>query len=286
MENKAKQVYINANVYTIDRDNPHAEAFAVDAEGKLLYVGSQKDAESFIYEGTEVIDLGGKCVLPGFGDDHCHISSPESVDLFLEHRSDIKMREQFIADVNNKHPENNGKMDYTDCVYAAIMDYAKEHPEKEFIHGIGYDPVQLTGEEKKVGLMKYRLDELGEDGPAICIFSYTGHDLVANSKCIKQNGVTKDTKVPYGGVIGKDEKGEPNGAFHDAAMGLIELPTNINRQMDAIKRFQRIYNAAGVVNVQNVAGNGTVPCPMAGAWKLAQDGELTIRLRSTTGYPS
>src|SRR5436853_6968169 len=66
-------VFKNGNIYTVDEKQPHAEAVAIK-QGKIIFVGSNADAAK--YEGgvAKVIDLGGKTVLPGLTDAHCHLS--------------------------------------------------------------------------------------------------------------------------------------------------------------------------------------------------------------------
>ncbi|MCF0177807.1 MAG: amidohydrolase family protein [Bacteroidales bacterium] len=279
---KAAVIYTNADIYTVDSANPTAEAMAVDDNGILLQVGSNKDMERLKGANTRVVDLGGKFVMPAFGEDHCHIAPPSRWNIFMTHADNYDLAMEFVKEVNDKHPENGGKMTYTDCVYTVIMDYAKAHPELKVINGIGYAPAFLTGEEQKTGLMKFRLDELGEDGPCIYIYSFSGHDVVANSKCLQYCGVDANTKTPDGGEIARDKNGEPLGTLKDAALCLIKVPESLDQQMQAVKDLQKVYNSVGIVNVQSVSANGYALCPNEGAYKLDKRGELTIRLRGAS----
>ncbi len=67
-------IIINANVRTMDKANPRAEAIAVD-DGRIVAVGTTKTIQSFAGKGTEVLDTKGKLVLPGFNDAHVHLTS-------------------------------------------------------------------------------------------------------------------------------------------------------------------------------------------------------------------
>ena len=72
ISNPAERVFINAAVYTVDDQRSWSEALAID-EGLIVYVGDDAGAEAYIGDATEVIDLDGQMVLPGFHDSHVHI---------------------------------------------------------------------------------------------------------------------------------------------------------------------------------------------------------------------
>src|ERR1043165_1787522 len=65
----ADKIYFNARIWTGDSSNSWADAMAIKGN-EILYVG--KDYESFKGSNTEMIDLGGKLMLPGFIDNHTH----------------------------------------------------------------------------------------------------------------------------------------------------------------------------------------------------------------------
>ncbi|TFG80737.1 MAG: amidohydrolase, partial [Chrysiogenales bacterium] len=68
---QADMVLKNGSIYTVDGRQPWAQALAV-RNGKFIYVGTASGAEKYIGRRTKVVDLGGKLVLPGFIDSHCH----------------------------------------------------------------------------------------------------------------------------------------------------------------------------------------------------------------------
>ncbi len=61
----------NGNIYTENEKQPKAEAIAVK-DGKIVFVGTNKEVENYIGENTKVADLAGKTVLPSFIDSHTH----------------------------------------------------------------------------------------------------------------------------------------------------------------------------------------------------------------------
>jgi len=77
-------VFINGKIWTVDESNPEAQAVAV-ADGKILFVGSNERAKGFVGPQTEIVDLKGRLMLPGFIDNHTHFISGgfqlQSVDL-------------------------------------------------------------------------------------------------------------------------------------------------------------------------------------------------------------
>ena len=68
----AETIFINGNVYTGNEKQPHAEAIAVHRD-RIIFVGTNADAERFRGDKTRIVDLAGKTVTPGFTDSHCHI---------------------------------------------------------------------------------------------------------------------------------------------------------------------------------------------------------------------
>ncbi|MEE9448688.1 MAG: amidohydrolase family protein, partial [Ignavibacteriaceae bacterium] len=69
-----KTAFINGKVFTVNDNQPYAEAVVVE-DGLIKFVGSTSKADNFINDQTEVIDLHGKLMLPGFIDSHLHFTS-------------------------------------------------------------------------------------------------------------------------------------------------------------------------------------------------------------------
>ena len=73
-EDKMKTAFINGKIYTVNQQQPIAEAVVV-VDNAITFVGSNQEAEKFIDASTKVIDLNGKLMLPGFNDSHLHFTS-------------------------------------------------------------------------------------------------------------------------------------------------------------------------------------------------------------------
>ena len=126
----ASLVLKNGFIYTVDGRRTVAEALAV-RDGKIIYVGSNGEAGRYIGAGTETIDLGGRLVLPGFIDSHCHPAYGAAHELF-----DIMFTGLNSLDEYKK----------------AIRDFAAKHPNAKFIKGRGWKNTLFakTGPDKKV----------------------------------------------------------------------------------------------------------------------------------------
>ena len=75
----ADTIYTNGRIYTVDEAQPWVEAIAIK-DGELIVVGSNADAQAVTGDGTEVIDLAGKFVMPGMHDIHLHIQNAYTAD--------------------------------------------------------------------------------------------------------------------------------------------------------------------------------------------------------------
>ena len=184
----ADYVLTNGKVYTVNEKQPWAEAVAVQGN-KLVFVGSSKDAKSFVGKDTRVADLKGRLVLPGMIDSHLHAISGAAVSSGV-----------WVADI----PDIDG-------VLAAIRGFADAHPENNVIFGWGYGNT-LFGPE---GPSKELLDKAVSDRP-VYIVRGDGHSAWANTKALALAGVDKNTPdpAPPAGVFGRDADGNPTGAIN------------------------------------------------------------------------
>ena len=172
----ADLVIRNAKIVTIDDDNPRAQAVAFKGEW-IIGVTSNKNIDQYIEEGTtEVIDAEGRLVVPGFNDAHAHFGS-----------------------VN---------LDYIDLRYitdpAIITQRVKEAAAKaqpgELIRGGNWEHEMFNNKQWPT---KELIDEVAPVNPVV-LSRADGHSCLVNSYVIKNSGITKDTKDPFGGEIQKD----------------------------------------------------------------------------------
>ena len=181
----ADTVFTGGKVYTVDQDQPWAEAVAVKGN-KIIYVGESDGAQKHIGDDTNVIDCAGKTVMPGFVSAHDHLIASNWTSSGVQ-----------IYDAKNK----------ADAL-AKIKAYAEDNPELKVIQGIGWDKNMLEGLPLAVDL-----DTVVPDRPAI-ILDNTIHDAWLNTAALKAANITKDTPDLVPGVTywERDDEGNPTGA--------------------------------------------------------------------------
>ena len=195
VQSPADIVFKNGNVYTANDKAPRAEAIAVKAD-RIVFVGSNADAQKHVGQSTRVVDLKGNTVLPGFTDSHQHLSGVglREMTLNLENTTSL---EDFLAKVK------------------ARVDQTKPG---NWVTGRGWIE---THWKPPVFPTRWDLDKVAPNNPVI-LGRADGHGAVANSAALKLAGVDKNTPNPFGGEISKDKQsGEPNGMLLDTAQGLV-----------------------------------------------------------------
>jgi predicted amidohydrolase YtcJ len=223
-------VFLDGVVWTVNPNQPVAEALAIKGN-KILKVGSSSTMARMIGDSTEVIDLEGAFVLPGFIDCHTHFLDG-GFSLSHVQLREAKTRDDFVARISQKASELgrgdwilNGNWDHQQFV-------PPELPKKEWIDSVTPDnPVYVN-----------RLD---------------GHMVLANSAALKIAGIDKNTPTPEGGEILKDpQTGEPTGILKDAAMDLVlaHIPEpTLQDQMLAAEMALKHANSYGVTSVHDMA---------------------------------
>lgn len=187
-------LYKNGRIYTIDGGDRCVEACAVKGN-KFTFVGSNEEAEHI--SADRVIDLEGRTVLPGFVEAHAHVTWAAidaifKVGLFGEESVDA----------------------YLD----KIKQFIDAHPDLPVYEGVGWENPMF----EKTGPSRRLLDEICPDKP-VMMWSHDKHSLWVNTKTLELCGITRDTEVPAGNIIEKDEDGEPKGTLREfAAIALVD----------------------------------------------------------------
>ncbi len=202
----ADLIFVNGNIYTVNQKQPHAEAIAVNGE-RIVFIGSNADAQKFRGVTTRIVDLAGKTVVPGFTDSHCHIFGIGERELRLNLEG-TNSREDFLARVKERVVKTErGK----------------------WVVGRGWietfwKPAQFPTRED--------LDQIAPDSP-LFLTRADGHASVVNSAALKLARIDKNSRDPFGGKIVKTN-GEPNGMLLDNAQDLVEKeipkPTQTERE--------------------------------------------------------
>ncbi len=199
----ADRLLVNGQVYTIDAARPRASALAIAGE-RILAVDDNSPMRDLLAPGGDVIDLEGRCVLPGLTDCHIHFASYA-----------LGLRELDLGDAAS-----------LDEVLARVAERAQEtppggcHPEpvEGWIVGRGWD--QERWPERHFPSAA-DLDGVAPNRP-VALKAKSGHALVVNSRALRLAGVTAGTPDPPGGRIGRDAAGRTDGLlFEESAMALV-----------------------------------------------------------------
>jgi predicted amidohydrolase YtcJ len=185
---------INANVITLNPDQPRAEAILVECE-RTAAVGSNSEIRRQAGAGTEIIDAKSKTVVPGLVDCHVHMTafgfSLQEVDL--------------------RDADSIGQLKQR------VRDYAEGHRERPWVLGGRWDQERFA--EKRYPT-RWDLDEIVSDRP-VFLMRVCGHVAVVNSKALHLAGIKKDTPVEGGSIDLDKATGEPSGILRENALELI-----------------------------------------------------------------
>jgi len=189
----ADRVLRNTFVYTVDSANPRAQAIAI-TNGRISYVGSDDGVRAFIGRRTEVLDLAGRMVLPGFHDTHVH---PVTGGMELGEC--------------NLNPATS-----LDDVRRIVRECATRGAADDWVRGGGFQlPIFAGGKPTR-----QMLDSLVPERPAY-LSSADGHSAWVNTRALTLAGLTRRTRDPAKGRIERDAAGAPAGTLRESAMGLV-----------------------------------------------------------------
>ncbi len=210
---KADVIFIHGNIYTGVPANSafssiaREEAIAVRGD-RIEAVGKNSDIEKLKGPQTQVIDLGGHFVTPGFNDAHLHLADGGLNKLRVD-LTGVKSLDELRARVQKKVEESKAG---------------------EWILGGGWDetlwPVKATP-------TRWDLDEVS-DGHPVLLVRIDGHIAVANTRALQLASINLASRDPQGGHIDRNEAGEPTGILRETAQGAVEnvipAPTHEQRR--------------------------------------------------------
>jgi predicted amidohydrolase YtcJ len=187
-------VYVNGHLVTVDPDIPTATAVAIK-DGRFAAVGDDTLVRTFAGPDTEVVDLGGATVVPGFNDSHCHIESAGQTGLVVD-----------LAAVGSVAE-----------ALEAVHAFADSRQPGEWVIGSGWHPLSQLAESRYL-----RRGELDRAAPRNPVYLPTvGHAAMTNSPALEQTNIDAATSDPEGGTIERDDTGLPTGVLHERAIDLV-----------------------------------------------------------------
>ena len=221
----ADLVVTNARIYTVDDARPLAAALAVK-DGRVLFVGSEREALALRGPATRVLDARGNTIVPGIVDAHAHLLTL-GFSLANVNLADTRSYEEVVQ---------------------RVVERVAQAPAGRWVQGRGWD-------QNKWGDTRFPThDALSRATPSnpVVLTRIDGHAILANAAAMKAAGITAATNDPAGGRLERTATGEPTGVFVDNAKELIErvVPPPSKEEthqatLAAIKESER-YGLVGV----------------------------------------
>ncbi len=246
-------IIVNARVWTAGARASDADAVAV-AGDRILAVGARAEVERLRSPAAEIVDAGGRFLMPGFGDAHVHLMTGgaqlDQVDL-----RDAPSLAEFARRIGER---------------------ARQSGPGEWVLGGNWDEHAWPGAPLPT---RDIVDAVAPDTP-VFVHRYDEHMSLANSVALRLAGVTGATPDPPGGAILRDGQGRPTGLLKDAAQRLaasVIPPADAARRARTLRRALAYLAAHGVTSVQDM---GPDPDDVAVYAEAAERGQLTARIRA------
>jgi predicted amidohydrolase YtcJ len=250
-------ILTNGTVLTADQNNSQAEAVAV-WHGRIGAVGSTSDIEALGDGRTQVIDLKGRCVLPGLTDPHVHFADGGAS---MMHRLDCR---DFYSNVRS-----------ISQIVEKISEQAASQAPGTWVIAHG-SPMQDFRMPEGRFPNRQELDAASPNNPVSINFG--AHITIANSKALELAGINKSTDAPAGGAIEIDEGGELTGKLVERAQYLVRAVTpdySYDQMKQGILFASERCLSRGITNIHDIVTNHE---SIRAYQELAQAGELPIRV--------
>jgi predicted amidohydrolase YtcJ len=227
-------ILTGGRIWTGNAEQPEADAIAISGS-KIAFVGRSSDILPIRTKRTNVIDVRGRCVVPGFNDSHVHVSTG-GFGL-----TGVRLR------------ECRNEREFCDVLAA----FAYTQPVGRWILHGEWDPERWpSGKLPNAGM----IDGVTPHNP-VFVRRIDAHTALANSVAMDIAGVSKETPDVSGGIIERYADGSPTGIFKDAAKQLIErvipsptLPELVGA-IDAAQRYAASYGVTSVHDMGIVGGS-------------------------------
>ena len=259
----ADLVLINGKVVTVETAQPDAQAVAVRGD-RIIAVGTSDAIKSHVGPKTEVIDLQGQLLIPGFIEGHGHFSGVGEAELQLKLM----------------------KTTSWDEIVAMVEEAARTAKPGQWIYGRGWHQEKWKGApaENVEGFPLHKsLDAVAPNNPVLLTHA-SGHATFVNGKALQVSGITRNTEHPLGGEVLKDAEGNPTGLLRETASRLVRRgageppPSPEERSARARKALELASQEVlrkGITSFQD-AGSGFAEIDTMKA--MIDEGKIGVRL--------
>jgi len=261
----ADLILVGGTVITVDAEVPDGEAVAI-RDGRILAVGTDDEIRALAGSGTEVVELAGRTVIPGFIEGHGH---------FLGHGQALMTLDLFPTTT-------------WDEIVAMVAEAAAAAEPGTWITGRGWHQERWSPAPEVTfdGVPTHHaLSEVSPDNPVFLTHA-SGHGSFANALALEAAGISAATPDPAGGTIVRDAEGNPTGFLRQAAQGaaraaLVRFEEGMTAE-ERETRFRRQVELAGEDalrhGITSFHDQGSSFADVEGLRAMADAGELPIRL--------
>lgn len=248
----ADTVLKNGYVYTVDKTRLVAEAVAIK-DGRIVYVGEDRDARHYMADHTRVVDLEGRMVIPGIHEGHIHVE-------FLGRSLSCSMNYEALtmAEVRKR--------------ILGCLEQSRGDPADRLLRVYNWGPLLPSG----APYSKADLDLIPTERPIILTKSYYHLSLV-NSRALELAGITAETPDPPGGKIQRDTQGEPTGILIDTAAKLLDgldTPPTLEENIRSARAATEALISQGATSFMEALASESLLKAMKA---LHDQGELPVR---------
>ena len=243
-------VFTNGNIITLDDAGPRADSLAVRGD-RIVFVGAKEGAAATGNPETDVIDLAGRTLVPGFNDNHLHA---------------VSMGDYF------SRPNLLG-LDVSE-IMETLLAAEKDLEAGEMLQAFGWDYPHCLNPHRRL------LDTHFPNRP-VALFQYSGHAVWGNTRLLEKLKVTPRTPDPPGGEIERDREGVPTGILKDKAVfplhfrRFLRMNLKPNLRTPLFEKALRLFRENGITSVQD---NTWMPFAVPHFNRLRKRGALSARI--------
>jgi predicted amidohydrolase YtcJ len=251
----ADTVMRNGYVYTVDGQNSVQQAIAISG-GKIVYVGSDAGVGAYIGKQTQLIDLAGRMLMPGFVDAHMHPGDGGRAMTLCDLKYQTMTRAQFQTSIQ------------------ACLDADKDKGPDVWLEVGSWDRMGMTGLDGDAD--KSTLDALKTKRP-IQVRSTDFHTVLTNSRGLELAGINKSTADPEDGKYRRDSAGNPNGICEDGAaesLAAVVPPATDAEKLNQVRAALDAMRQQGITSFFDALSG---PENGKAFTSLQKSGELTAR---------
>ena len=247
-------IYLNGNIYTMDAAQPRAQAIAIDNKtGRILAVGTNDEVRRVGGQHTELVDLHGRTMLPGFIDAHIHL----------------------LDTAYRAHHIDAGNCSSEDAVVEMVRERAAHTPQGNWILGGHWDKNLWPGGNFPT---RTSLDAATLHHP-VALWSKDGHMLWVNSLALQRAHITAATPEPATGAILRDGTGEPTGILQeeDATALIYKVigPHDAELNRVLMRRALKELQKSGITTIHDIEGDTSLNLFK----ELRDSGKLGVRVQ-------